>query len=1536
MSGRRRSQRLAVGSQQTATTQSTSTPKVRGGGAGKRAAQSVQGKDVSDEYMHDVLLPSPSVSMIAPADTPATRRSARASTRNASLATASVLRSRNSAQTKPGSAAPAASGAASKRKTSSAKQHGQQKRKQTQNPKGRKAQAARANEHLQDEGEEDDVLNMTDDLLSESPAPRSRQARRANNRSGGNTNSNKTRSKASEAAAASKQTPVSSSTAGDGAGDEEGAEDDDDILCASPVKQQPARQTRQANKTAATATIADAPSAGVAKGSSVSTKKGSKKAATIAEKSAQQRGKKKGEEKQKQENKQAAETKSSKDVSIPESTAEATTSVAVNPATGNVLKTSTMAAEPTVGVDTTTTTDDEAGDRSRAKKAGARASVTVNKQDARKAKAALKKHKEQLQAAVASAPALIALHTQHTDRSDPFDMCDALTSMPRAQQGRLWSALRTTLWPLFDRYVDGDLIAQKKTEDLEQGAADALRVFAATAVLLTAAVAEDKPHTTDDTLQCARILHESLFSLPTGSDSLRDQIVKVCEAWWFADLPGRDLLVPLTVSQLLVRALVVDAKSAAVKRVFAIRDAFELIDLSGDSSESLRGLLLQAFVNPNFVTLLEGQRFLSFIFGLNTEFIGAIWAAVKDTLPHCSSRLLDGYGQILYRAWRNSAAAAHARIERDCIQDLMVCAVHARRQAALPRRSAFHVAFALLDVFHTNKKERGVDEMLTRLYDPIIWRSTQVANAIVRANAASLLFAAFPLQDPQALRQEREELLQKQFEVCGRFLEDSSPLVRRIGVEGVCRILSTYWELIPAQTTSTLLGKLIKDLARDKASPDVRVSVFKGLSFILDNPLSRMTMKGLLPHVSASLHDTSRRVRAAFLDMLIAIRPIKNIRFFDVVSVDHLLARLELEDATNATKIVQLLASSFFPLGAAGDEERITRCIELQRNYPLACRHFFMLLLHTDVAVTDAARFIVILANYIVHADSGADEENADVLLDTFEQDGDAERVSDDEKRQLVEVVAILLKAIDEHRSRHKSILRKLGKALVPFVEHLHEVYEGDAVMHDLALLIAATAPAPPKRSEVLARAEEMASLPEQFLPSQAAHYVDWLCACDQLPAVIHMCEHWLTNALGVKHKPKFVAGPKSKGRKGTKAPVLSARDLNAFEKHSNKAALAVFAFRHILEKYAARFASVSDAFSSVRKLLYTAVAQASASVGSVDAHVLADALSLALEVEILAAQLPSNASCADDNGDDGVNTAAMWSMLTQQLRFVTESLLPLYADSSAQAKKKRHKSTISRDDCELITQTVLRGAVVCVRVEPPAPDVAQLLAKTLSAVVTAGIGAALSDVVGQLVAHFATAAGKLEAHAQDASHLARVEAMFDSLFALGPGHESLVADTFLFVFKALRGKFEGVIGAMARRACTTMLQHKKQSSDIDASPTPPAQQTLKIVKKNGALVRQFASQLPPPDADDDTAFVSLQLLNQLVDGVSDLRSRDQHMTAAMLQSHIHRTFTPPAQEKEAEEDEGETKKWGERVLDGAAAVLKRLDEMQSQVLTSA
>ena len=104
---------------------------------------------------------------------------------------------------------------------------------------------------------------------------------------------------------------------------------------------------------------------------------------------------------------------------------------------------------------------------------------------------------------------------------------------------------------------------------------------------------------------------------------------------------------------------------------------------------------------------------------------------------------------------------------------------------------------------HAQKRQRGVDSMLLRLYEPILWRALKVANPHVRRNAATLLIEAFPLQDPTLPLTQLDEALQRQFDALAALLKDDSVPVRVVAVQGVCRILALFWARPPPPHPST-------------------------------------------------------------------------------------------------------------------------------------------------------------------------------------------------------------------------------------------------------------------------------------------------------------------------------------------------------------------------------------------------------------------------------------------------------------------------------------------------------------------------------------------------------------------------------------------------------------------------------------------------------------------------------------------------------------------------------------------------------------
>ncbi|GBG28703.1 Condensin-2 complex subunit G2 [Hondaea fermentalgiana] len=482
--------------------------------------------------------------------------------------------------------------------------------------------------------------------------------------------------------------------------------------------------------------------------------------------------------------------------------------------------------------------------------------------------------------------------------------------------------------------------------------------------------------------RCARQMHDALFELKAARE-LQSKVSRICEQWWVLDLPDKGQLVTRLLPVLIIYSLEDDAKRADVKRVFIVRKMLGLLDLEDDSSLTLKQLLLRCFLSPLYLFSEDGRKFLSEVCCLNEEFISDIHATIKTQLPFAASSssstslstamgnsgasrdpsdLAESYADVYFRAWQ-LASASHesaeilAVIEGEMIQDLMDAGVH----VADPDLA--RTVFVVLSAgFHDNKHIRGVDAMLLRLYNPILWRALNVANPSVRFNATRLLARAFPLQDPDASVAETDQVLQKQFAAIETLLRDVCPRVRVAAVQGACRMLSVFWELIPKKATVSLLSTLVGDLLRDTNSPEVRVAVLRGLEFISENPLAQGALHDVLPHTSPLIHDHSKQVRNALLSLLIRVKSIRTIKFYEVVQVDHLLERLAM-DVSLGSKLTKLLLDSFYPQGAKGSEQ-LSRALALLKSHATASMAFFTNV-HRHVSVGSACKLALLLGKWI-------------------------------------------------------------------------------------------------------------------------------------------------------------------------------------------------------------------------------------------------------------------------------------------------------------------------------------------------------------------------------------------------------------------------------------------------------------------------------------------------------------------------------------------------------------------------------------------
>ncbi|KAL3674524.1 hypothetical protein V7S43_000472 [Phytophthora oleae] len=489
-----------------------------------------------------------------------------------------------------------------------------------------------------------------------------------------------------------------------------------------------------------------------------------------------------------------------------------------------------------------------------------------------------------------------------------------------------------------------ELVAPSEDEEEEAGRLKARECIAEFTTLLveTKGASVDK----EELFAVAQELHDQLLRLQGDADQVlatQEAISLLCETCWKHNFLGRaHSLVTQLLPYLIVRSYESPAtgsfnsKKHPIRRLFAIKDALPLLDFNDDSSGLLRDILLRCFIQPTFFRSPDAVPFLSFLFTLHVPFVEDINETIRNQIPNQRNSILVKYGSIYFKAWVGSKGTFREKIEEECIQRYVRDAVHAGST------SLFNAVRTVLQIFFENKRHPGVDEMLYRICSPILWRGVKAPNDSVRRQATILLFDNFPLRDPAFNNEMMDLTLQKQFDTFEELLGDSHPALRVAAIEGVSKVLSVFWELLPAETIRCFISKLVVDLVNDVSSSSVRAAVFEGIQFILDNHNSHSILKPLFPMLAPLINDRNEKVRATFGALLVRIKSIRNLHFYDVVPVNDLLCRMVMDhDSPLARKqLVSLFLNSYFPQSVGGSSQ-VARCLALVRKNPEAAMVFY-------------------------------------------------------------------------------------------------------------------------------------------------------------------------------------------------------------------------------------------------------------------------------------------------------------------------------------------------------------------------------------------------------------------------------------------------------------------------------------------------------------------------------------------------------------------------------------------------------------------
>uniref|UniRef100_A0A8C7VLS5 Non-SMC condensin II complex, subunit G2 n=1 Tax=Oncorhynchus mykiss TaxID=8022 RepID=A0A8C7VLS5_ONCMY len=697
----------------------------------------------------------------------------------------------------------------------------------------------------------------------------------------------------------------------------------------------------------------------------------------------------------------------------------------------------------------------------------------------------------------------------HKDTAEPFDLDEVLQELPKGQREALWARLVTLLCDQLAAFApehwDAGLEEDKQDNDMEVVSPDrthTMSVLEGVTLVVTASVdVIEDGDTYNSLLECGNILNGVLPYLPASEMPLRQAIHGLCEAWWKKGLLGKEELGRTAFLGSLEKTLILKKPGAEIQRLWGFHEVLFTVDFASECSKELIDLLLQCFLSVNHIKNEDGKRLMVFLFSWNVNFIRMIHGTIKNQ-PHT-----DHIAEIYCRAWKKASGVCLEQIESTCIQDFMQHAV------LLHRTSPVHAKVRqILRYFHKRKGRNGLDEMLYRLYKPILWRALSAANSEVRANATLLFTEAFPINNPSQSSEKMDETIQKQLDTLVCLLEDPQPLVRSTATLGVCKILAKCWEVIPPTVIIDFLKKLVVELANDTTSPDVRCSVFKCLTIVLDNGHSHPLLEQLLPALKNSLHDTSEKVRVAFLNMLLKIKAVRAAKFWKVSSMEHLLARLAVDSQPVSKRIVNLLFNSFFPVNQSV-EVWCERCVTLIQMNPKAARTFYQYA-HIYTAPTNIVKLMLIIRqclNACIQTEdlneTKSNKENTSVLEHVLSVKDTASMAS------LLEVVVILWRSIRKALELNKDALQYTTAKFGSVVPKYFNVFQEERSTVPLIQLASLLPPAsvPTFSCGVLSRLKRLEAGAKV---SQYSQIIECLCSWGQAAHVLELITDWLTDAL--------------------------------------------------------------------------------------------------------------------------------------------------------------------------------------------------------------------------------------------------------------------------------------------------------------------------------------------------------------------------------------------------------------------------------------
>ena len=375
---------------------------------------------------------------------------------------------------------------------------------------------------------------------------------------------------------------------------------------------------------------------------------------------------------------------------------------------------------------------------------------------------------------------------------------ETIAAFNKATATRFFAGLNVIVLAL----LESDIEANPDVPDALQYAATTVKAYV-TGMRAAMADKNRKLGLISEALAVGRALHDAIFDLDFCPEA-QGTIVSMCEALYLANVPEREHLIMQALPLLVASAAAVateDAFAKDVKRLYTLREALQEVDFADESSDYVRKLLLSLASSPLCLKQPDGIKLLAYMLRVDKLLRNDLHLAIRAQIPQQKKNFVKVYGNIYLAAWKEVPEEDEDTQQdlEDLIGQFAVAMLHAKN----PNLNKNLLVF--MEPFHEQQKTPAIEDMLYRVYGPILWRSLSARNSLVREYATNVLGRVFPLQDSSHCR--AEQAFQQACKALTERLNDEYANVRMAAAEAVGMILTEFWTALPSPTTHSLLNR---------------------------------------------------------------------------------------------------------------------------------------------------------------------------------------------------------------------------------------------------------------------------------------------------------------------------------------------------------------------------------------------------------------------------------------------------------------------------------------------------------------------------------------------------------------------------------------------------------------------------------------------------------------------------------------------------------------------------------------------------------